>query len=313
MRSGLKYIAFVLVLCLGGCEQQERVENFFRPVPVLPLEGIIKTCLPVGYCSMIAAADQLGYSIPYEKLRAGNGFTLIRIQPSGEYPLIYLDETIGEILVLRFPANDEAMILSIIVTHNNWQEIPGRIIELNNVPVIIEDGKVTAVFVSQDIYVRDSVELDLHMGPGNIQIALDRLETPRPAAAVTAIDQNAWIIDADPSGTWDQHWDDQYVITGGEQDVSAITGETGTGSGILQLAMIGTVLGPGCITTPTGGFAVLHEIGVETGSESVVNDLVVGTVFYNFKEDCTGRVLVPLATGNYITSTGKTIRMDLLE
>jgi hypothetical protein len=313
MKCRHKYLVLAMFLCLGGCDQPEKVENFFRPVPVAPLESIIKTCMPVGYCSMIAAADQLGYIVPYEKFQAGKGFTLIRIQPAGEYPLIYLDETIEEILILRYPASDEAMILSIILVHENWEENPGRIIDLHNVPAIIEDGKVRAVFVSQDIYVRDSVEIDLHMGPGNIQIAMERLETPRPTAAVAAIDQNAWIIDVDPAGTWDQPADDQYIITGGEQDVSAITAETGTESGILQLAMIGTLLGPECIATPTGGFAVLHEIGVETGSESLVTDLVLGTVFYNFKEDCTGRVLVPLATGNYITSTGKTVRMDLLE
>ncbi len=313
MNAVPKYLVFVLILCTTGCEQAEKLDRFLRPAPVEPLTGIIKTALPVGYCSMIAAADQLGYPIPYESLRMGNGFSLIRIQSTGEYPLLYMDESIGEILILRYPADDDVMILSIIFIYSDWQENHGRIIDLHNVPAIVEDGKVRAVFASQDIYVRDSVEIDLHMGPGNIQIGMERLESPRPSTAVAAIDQNAWIIIADPAGTWDLYADDEYIITGGEQDISAMTGETGSETGIIQLAMIGTCMGPDCILAPTGGFAVLHEIELETGRESNVKDLVLGTVFYNFEAGCTGRVHIPLATGNFITSTGKRIHMDLLE
>jgi len=77
--------------------------------------------------------------------------------------------------------------------------------------------------------------------------------------------------------------------------------------------MIDTRISPDCIISPSEGFAVLHEIDLDTGPEDSIDDLVLGTVFYYFREPCTGMVDIPLATGNFIGSTGKKIELKLLD
>jgi len=306
MQDYSKYFLLILVLGITGCDESGKLDEFFRPAPVQPLAEIITTSVPIGHCAMVAMANQNGFQIPYESIQRGDGVSLIRIIPTNEFPLIYLEPSCREILILSFPAGDDFAIMSMFFVRE-------RIIEWHTIPVILDDGKIKAVFASQDICVRDSVEVDLHMGPADIRIELERVEKPVPESAGAAIEQNAWIIDVDPSGTWDLFADDTYTITGGAQDVSVYTGPSGNESSVLQLAMIDTRIYPDCIISPSDGFAVLHEIDLNTGPEESIEDLVLGTVFYHFRESCTGMVDIPLATGNYIGSTGKKIDLKLLD
>ncbi|MFC2098155.1 hypothetical protein ACFLSP_00285 [Bacteroidota bacterium] len=312
MKNLFKY--FILIfLVLGSCEESGKLDNFLRQAPVEPLADIIRTSVPIGHCAMVAMADQKGYPIPYETLPVSDGLSLIRILPSDDFPFVYLEEGIKEILILSLPADDEFAIISILYLSGESVSLVEQIHEIHTIPVILEEEKLKAVFASQDIYVKDSVELELHMGPAEIWIELERAEEPRPETTEAAIEQNAWIIDVDPSGTWDLFSDDVYTITGGQQDVSALSGPTSEEAGILQLAMIGTRIRPDCILAPDDGIAVLHEIDVATAQEESIEDLVLGTVFYQFISECTGQVRIPLATGNFVTSTGTKIDLGLID
>jgi hypothetical protein len=313
MRGILKYFIFTFLVVAAGCERTGRFSEFLRPVPVEPLTELIRTALPVGNCAMIAMADQMGFQVPGEKIPAGGDFSIIRIIPTDEYPLLYLDESCTEIMILSFPADDDFAVLSIFFILHDPDNPQKRILEVHTIPAMVEDGNIKAVFASQDIYVRDSVELNLQMGPANIRIELDRLETPRPETSEAAVRQNAWIIEVDPAGTWDDFTDDRYTLTGGEQDVSVLTGRETSETGVIQLAMIGTLMRPDCILAPVEGFAVLRQIGVNTGPEESLEDLVLGTVLYRFNASCTGKVDIQLATGNFISSTGKKIDLELLK
>ncbi|MFC2115654.1 hypothetical protein ACFLTU_04225 [Bacteroidota bacterium] len=313
MQSNLKYIVIVLLLAITGCEQSGKLNDFFRPAPVQPLAEVIRTSIPIGFCAMVAMADQLGYSIPYDRIPAGDDLSLIRITPAGEFPLLYLDKACKEILILRFSADDEFSILSIFFIEDLPVSSLDRILEFHTIPVMLDEGKVKAIFASQEIYVRDSVELHLKMGPGDIRIELDRLEEPRPESTEAAIEQNAWIIDADPAGTWNLFSDDIYTITGGEQDISVLNERFSSETGIIQLAMIETQIHPDCILAPRDGFSLLREISVSTGPENSLEDMVLGTVLFRFVDECTGQVEIPLATGNFITSTGKKVNLELLD
>ncbi len=308
------YLCLAVLALLNACEPSHRLDDFLRPAPVEPLAEVMRTATPLGYFAMVAMADQMGYSIPYEKISLAEGFSLIRIVPGKEFPLAYQDESCREVLVLAFAADEDFSILSIfyICEGKSGGEVE-RILELHTMPVLEEGGRVKAVFASQDIHVRDSVELSLHMGPGNIAIDLERVEAPNPENELAAIKQNAWIIEVNPAGTWENFLDDSYTLIGGEQDVSVLTGEKYSNTSVIQLAMIETVLRPECILAPVEGHALLREVGVETAGEESMDDLVIGTVFYHFTDDCTGEVTIPLATGNFISSTGKKVDLELLE
>jgi hypothetical protein len=313
MRNLLHCCIFIVLLVAGGCEDTGRFKDFLRPVPVKPLSGVIRTAVPIGNCAMLAMAEQMGATVPCEKITIGSGFSMLRITPDGEFPLVYLDASCREIRILRFSAGDDFAILSLFFIYDDPGPAGKKVLEVHTIPASIEDGIVRSVFASQDIYVRDNLELNLHMEPAIICFEQDRMESPEPETAEAAIGQNAWMIEVDPAGTWDLFADDAYRITGGEQDVSVLTGSTGNETSILQLAMIGTLMNPECIEAPVEGYALLHEIGVATGPEQSPEDLVMGTVLYRFDSPCSGQIFIPAATGNFITSTGKKVDLRLFD
>jgi len=161
------------MLGIAGCDDTGKLDEFFRPAPVQSLAEIIRISIPIGHCATVAMANQNGYQIPYESIQTGGGVSLIRIIPTNEFPMLYLDPSCREILILSFPAEDDFSILSIFFVQE-------RIIEWHTIPVILEDGKIKAVFASQDIHVRDSVEVNLQMGLADIRIELERVEEPVP-------------------------------------------------------------------------------------------------------------------------------------
>ena len=313
MSGKIKYLIFIFLLAAAGCERTGSLEGILRPVPVDPIREVIRTAVPIGHCAMIAMADQLGFPVPPEKLPIPGGISAFRIAPRKDYPLVYLDASCEEITVFCLPADEDLAILSIFFKFRDTESTHEKYLEVHTIPAMIDEGKVKAVFASQDIYIRDSIELNLQMGPADIRIALERAESPRPETSEAAIRQNAWIIDVDAAGTWDNFSDDRYSITGGAQDISVLTGRQGTASDVLQLAMIGVLMQPECPEAPVEGYAVLRQIGVDTDAGESLQDLVLGTVFYNFIPSCTGKVEIRLATGNFIASTGKKVDLGLLK
>jgi hypothetical protein len=313
MRGYSNLLAVLMIFLVTGCEHSGGLSEFFRPAPVEPLADVIRTSIPIGHCAMVAMADQAGFNIPYDKITAGNGISVIRLEPGMDFPLGYLNTSCREIIILRLPADDDFAILSIFFIYTEHGSSKEEILEIHTIPAMIDEGNVKAVFASQDIYVRDSVEINLQMGPADIWIEIDRLEDPPPETTEAAIEQNAWIIEIYPSGTWDAFTDDSYTITGGAQDVSVLTGTPGSETRIIQMAMIDTKMHPACELAPREGFALLREISLETGLDDSMQDLVLGTVFYHFNPSCTGKVEISLATGSFLTSTGKKINLRLLE
>jgi hypothetical protein len=313
MHSLIKYLFIVLIIASAGCERSKKLNNFFQPAPVEPLADVIRTSIPLGYCATVAMADQMGFPIPYETVSPGSGFSLIRITPSDDYPMVYLEDYCQEIMILTFPADEDFSILSLFFIYDESSHPRARVFEIHTIPCMVMENNIKVVFASQDVYLKDEVELDLHMGLMSIQIELERAENPKPETTEAAVSQNAWIIDVDPSGTWNHFADDSYTITGGEQDVSILTGWRNTETSMIQLAIMETQIQPDCILAPVNGFAVLSEIGVDTGPRESVEDLVMGTVFYQFSTPCTGKVNIQLATGNYVTSIGKKVELGLID
>ena len=103
------------------------------------------------------------------------------------------------------------------------------------------------------------------------------------------------------------------MITGGEQEVLSISDPHGNEASILQMAMIALMIDPECLKNPISGFTVLREISLETGRDSRLDDLVLGTILYTFEKSCTGRVRVPLATGSFILSLGREVEFNMMD
>jgi hypothetical protein len=178
---------------------------------------------------------------------------------------------------------------------------------------MLDDQHVRAIFVRNHVSVEDELNLELKISQGEIDIAIEKLKVPNPDDISVAVKQDAWVIEIEPENTWTDFSDDKFMITGGEQDVSTFSDPEGNAASVLQMAMIGLMVDPACLRNPVSGFTVLREISVETGSDSQLDDLVLGTIFYTFTESCTGRVKVPLATGSFLLSLGQEVEFNMMD
>lgn len=318
MKTINKYLAWLfLFLFLSGCEQLEQkadtVSGFFRPAPVQPVLEVIQTSVPVGFCAAAAMADQLGHTIPAADVCNYNGLSLIRMENNQGYPLSLLPVPCDEIYILRLGMDEDMCMISSFFVSNDHLSGQQKIYHIGPVPVMLDDQHVRAIFVRNHVSVEDELNLELKISRGEIDLAIERLMVPNPDDVSVAVEQNAWVIEIMPGNTWTDFSDDKFMVTGGEQDVSTISDPEGNAASVLQMAMIGLMIDPECLRNPVSGFTVLREISVETGSDSRLDDLVLGTIFYTFEKSCTGRIKVPLATGSFILSLGKEVEFNMMD
>lgn len=311
----VRFIIFLILILILSCERMERttdeVSGFFRPPPIEPVTRIIKISSAVGYCSAVARAAQQGYTIPDATVKGKNGHTLVYLHPNHEFPFPYIS-TEGDITIVSLKIDEDLSIMSLFFTEVNEMEDGYHLHNVETFPVIYEEDRITAVYAGNDVNVSNDISLEITMDPVWINIEINRLDIERPKTEEVAIDQNAWIIDVYHKGTTGNLMDDDYILTGGQQKVEVGNYTFHSSTSVMQMAMIETILTTACIQNPSSGFAVLREIDVKTSSDNRLKDLVLGTVFFTFQDECNGMVKIPLATGNFVTSIGKEydLRLD---
>lgn len=260
----------------------------------------------------MAISEQLGYAIPGADISNVEGLSLIHLENHRTYPLSLLAVPCDEIYILRLGMDEQMCFISaFFVSEVNRGRL--QVYHVGPLPVMLDDQHVRAIWVRNQVTVEDELDLELNISQGEIDIAVERLQTPEPEDVSVAVEQNAWIIMISPEGTWTDFSDDKFMITGGEQDISALAHMNGDAASILQMAMIGLMIDPECLRNPISGFTVLREIGVETGSGNRLDDLLLGTILYTFDTSCTGRVRVTLATGSFLLSLGKEIEFNMMD
>ncbi len=306
-------IMLILILAFS-CERIDRttddVSGFFRPPPIEPVTRIIKISSVVGYCSAVAMAAEQGYSIPGATVIETNGHTLVYLHPNHEFPFPYITPE-GDIIIVCLKVDEDLAIMSLLFTEINEIEEGFHLFNVETFPVIYEEDRITAVYAGNDVNVSDDVSLEISMDPGWIDIEIARLDIQRPKTEEVAIDQNAWIVDVYHKGTPGNLMDDDYSLTGGQQKVEVGNYTFHSSTSVMQMAMIEAILTTACTQNPSSGFAVLREIDVKTSSDNRLKDLVIGTVFFTFHQECDGLVKIPLATGNFVTSIGKEYDLKL--
>lgn len=318
MKTIIKYPVWLfLCLFLSGCEQLEQkadtVREFFRQPPVLPLLEVIQTSVPTGFCVAVAMADQLGHAIPGAEIGHYNGLSLIQIKNNHEYPLSLLAVPCEEIYILRLGMDEDMCIISSFFVSKDHLSGQGKIYHIGPVPVLLDDQHVRAIFARNHVSVEDELNLELNLSQGEIEMGIERLTAPKPDNVSVAVEQDAWIIEIQPEDTWTDFSDDKFMITGGEQNVSTLSDPEGNAASVLQMAMIGLMIDPACLKNPVSGFTVLREISVETGSDSRLDDLVLGTILYTFDLNCTGRIKVPVATGSFLLALGQEVEFNMMD
>jgi hypothetical protein len=317
MKEVMKYlIGLFLVLNLAGCERldprADTVRGFFRQPPLLPVREVIQTSASIGFCAAAGLADQLGHAIPGAETWNFDGLSFIHLKNNQAYPLSLLPVPCDEIYIIRLGMDEEMCFVSAFFVSSDPRTGSQQIYHIGPVPVMLDNQHVRAIWVRNRVTLEDELKLELDLSQGEVDIALEQLRMPESEDVSVAVQQNAWVIEIDPARTWSDFRDDRIMITGGEQDVSALTYPERNAASVLQMAMMGLLIDPDCMLNPVSGFSVLQEISVATGGRQL-DDLVLGTILYTFEESCTGRVRVPVATGSFLLSLGRELEFNMMQ
>ncbi len=308
-----KYILVLLLIVNFSCRKEvdNPIKDWFQDPPVSPITQTIKTVVPIGYAASLVSMDMRGLKSPVVKSEKQKNATLLYIDTNTDYPYKFRGDTYGQMIVAYISAEENTALVSIFFT--DMDIVTGSFTLLNVVafPVIYDEfeDKTTAVYVSMDVNLGSNLDIGLDLTSSEIEENLLKLENERTEINEVAIAQNAWIIDVYHQGTYDDLYDDKFKIYGGQQAVAVENYETESSAGVLQMAMINTEFSSECLKNPTSGYVFMQDIEVATSTNN--SDIVFGHVFYEFTPDCDGRVLVDIATGNFIFAIGKELDLGL--
>ncbi len=288
------------------------LDDWFQDPPVSPVTQTIKTVVPIGYAASLVVMDMKGYKAPNISSTKQKNAKILTVDISVDYPYKFKGDTYEEMIIAYVQTDLNTALVSVFFT--DMDIINGKF-NLENVvaiPVTFDDltGKITAVYASMDINLGIDLddltqdEIDDNLGKLDNNPIYDKEDVD------IAVTQDAWIIEIFHNNTFDNLLDDDFRISGGQQAISVEDFDTESSAGVLQMAMIGVEFSSDCIKNPTSGFVFMQDVEVESSTNS--SSIVFGHVFYEFTPSCDGKILVDIATGNFIFAIGDRLDLDLI-
>jgi hypothetical protein len=309
----LRFTLIIILITSISCRKRELdnpFDDWFQDPPVAPITQTIKTVVPIGYAASLVISDMKGKKFDNVKSEKRKSSNVLYVDTETNYPYKFKGDEYGQMVIAYVETGLNTALVSVFFTDMN---ISTGSLNLKNViafPVVYDEifNTITAIFLSMDINLGDNTNPILDLTSD--QIAENMLKKNNKASYYTdiSIAQNAWIIEIDP-GNFSDLTDDVFTIFGGQQAVEVEDYDTESSAGVLQMAMVDVEFSSDCIKNPTDGFVFMQDVEVATSSND--NDIVFGHVFYEFTPDCDGRILVDIATGNFIFAIGKELDLGL--
>jgi len=305
------FILFILfftliILISDSCKE---IEEYFHDPETESITDAIKTSAIIGYSVSTAMSVMEGYHLPNVRIKTGCqnfpcvSVMLIRIDDTN--PFSFSSRETGEVIVAGLWADEETAILTLLLTDFNIHTSTFRLKNIHTIPVIRTlDGKIGVAFAGMDINLNQQSDdlLSFNLLTQEIESEFARLESQRPEDVYVAVEQNAWFIEIDQKNTPGELWDDSYVITGGGQ-LAEVTDNT---TEVVQQAMVDVALEQTCDANPVNGHALIRKVNTEDNKFPEL-----GTAILEFHGYCDGKADIILATGAYIGSNGKSIRLNM--
>lgn len=311
----LRFLIVITMIFSFSCRDKEfnnPLDDWFQDPPVAPVTQTIKTVVPIAYAASLVVSDMKGFKTPNTKVLKKKASTIIYVNTSVDYPFQFKGDTYGEMVIAYIHADENTAFVSVFFT--DMDIVEGKF-ELQNViafPVSIDQitGNIMAIFASIDINLGSNLFADIDLTQEEEEDCVNKLGN-KPIHdnddVEIGITQDAWIIEIDHNGTYDDITDDSYIFSGGQQAVSVEDYEVESSVGALQMAMVGVEFSSDCLENPTSGYVFMQDIEVESSTNN--SEIVFGHVFYEFTPSCDGQILVDIATGNFLLSIGS--RLDL--
>jgi hypothetical protein len=294
------FISLLLLLLITvSCKE---AKEYFHDPETEPIRQTVKATAAIGYSASVAMSVMSGEEPPYV-LATGDCSDypctfLVYIDINKDNPLLFSDGNVGQIVVAGLMADEDAAIITIVLSDINIATQDFTLLSVHTIPVIREEDKFFAVFTDMDINIGADSDtlLNLNLSQKQIDDEISRAHRERPSDLYVAVDENVWFIDIDQNDTYAYFGDDIFSITGGGQIVEVM----GASGGIIHQAMLNVELEQGCFRNPVSGYALIKNTSVE---ERKIPEL--GTAIFGFHGQCDGQAHVEVATGVYLRANGK--------
>jgi hypothetical protein len=299
-------ILFLLILCVH-CQRFKKIKDAFSKKPeIAAASEVLKTAIPLGYAAACAMDAVAGDTAPGVGFIAGiggyPGNGLLSISVSGSLPLPVGADTSGTIYVAGYWTSQDQAILSVFFTDLSVREGTFVLKNTATFPVQRDTSGFRIVYASEDVNSTADTSMTVTLTGQQMQFEWKKFEAVPPVDSAVGIDQNAWIIYVDTKGTPAIRTDDIYSVCGAGQYLAASV----SGASVVQLVMIDVAYTPAKRLNPYSGRGILRDIDIEDNS---LPELGTAVLWFHNKND--GRVDVPIATGVYIGSIGKSFALNL--
>lgn len=280
----------------------DKIKEYFKDPEVEPIEELLKISRTIGSVSTIAmSAINENYS-NVTVFRSNSRYpctAYMVIRPNSSFAL---EKYSPRILVAGYWPDENTAILSVVLPSDEGRS-EFSLKNIYTIPVIRQYEGLMVVFAGMDINLDEEGNnlFDIDFTEDEINFEWDRLDTEEADDIYIALEQKAWIIHIDENNTSGIQ-DDTYTVTGGGQLITA----TNTTASAYQQAVLDVQMDYLCNRNPLGGYALIQKAAVE--DEEFPES---GMAIFSFKNNCSGKVKVELATGTYITSIGKEISFNL--
>jgi hypothetical protein len=179
------------------------------------------------------------------------------------------------------------------------------IYDISTFPVQQYAGELLCAYADIDINKGSDTLFTIDISDDQIDFELNRLKNIPSFDSTVSVEEVSWYVTVNNRNTISEMNDDIYSIAGAGQYVELVNSDVE----ILQVIFVDVKMKPECILNPLSGVGFIKTTGVSEGN--AFNLPTMGTVGYDFHDECDGRAYVFVATGNYIRFNAKTVKIDL--
>jgi hypothetical protein len=302
-------LAILHTTLIFGANSCNKIEELNQSPELEPLEHGFKLSASIGYCASLAKSAFTGEPLPdnvtFEQ-HSSAGYSssgILHVRVTESTPLPFNDKP-GDIFITGLWDGVNGGVISIIFADVDLFASQFKFYGIYTVPIAQKGSdKITTIFAEQDIIIGQGSDtlLNLSLSKPKFNTELARLNTPHPSDAFAAIKQNVWFIDIDQNDTPSLIYDDRYIVNGGGQIVEAKS----SSGGILYHAMIDTEFSYSqCALNPFDGLALIQNLKASGSS------IDLGNITMDFHTACDGRADVKVATGKYLGSNAKSVKLN---
>lgn len=303
---------FTLLLLFSSCKTMDKIEDFFTRVPeVTACSEALKTSVALSYSTTLAYNALLGN---VEKnvllLKRDKNFVLCKINVNESYPLPLGSANFGSILVAGILGDDSSAVMSVNFADIDISEGSFRLEHASDVPVVREDDTLKTIYFKGDLNsYSDTAHDPLFSG---VMSEYDKLKAmgksetvpPRDTSELRGHDLgvDVWVVKSNFNASLPNM---TYGITG----VGNFTRCAPSEQNIIQLALFDMKVESSCSANPSEGLGFISDY--EISNREKEPPVEIGNAALLFDGSCDGKVLIPVATGNYIGSLGKRFSLGL--